>query len=230
MVSIASAAVAIIRAFWAVVRHPVATHWWPPNDKPTFVLTALTAVAASTFAALTYRLNRAQGIPILTLRAEATEIENIGKGPALNTCFTDSRGHVLRFIGSVAAGERRAVHLNVTFDMHSKYRLYYHDAQRGLIRRRMWRRSTVFRRSFGPGHREEFVNDFSSKSTLFRPRSAVRRRCGRRGNTTSNLLLGTIRETTGGAFKSRAHSGGGARSADGTGGASATSLDSMATN
>lgn len=149
----------------------MAHHWWPPNDKPTFAVGVAAVAAASFFAALQYRLNRAQGIPILTLHQgnNIVEIENIGKGAALNTCFTDSRGVVLHFIGSVAAGERRPVSLNVHFDINSKHRLYYHDTQLGLIRRRMWRRSTVFSRAFGPGHHPAFVNDFASKVYLVPP-------------------------------------------------------------
>src|SRR5262249_60686601 len=78
---------------WLVIRGPlVVHHWWPPNDKPTFAAGVAAAIAASFFAALQYRLNRAQGIPILTLHQgnNGVEIENIGKGASVNTCFTDS--------------------------------------------------------------------------------------------------------------------------------------------
>jgi hypothetical protein len=155
---------------WVAIREPILAHkWWPPSDKPTFAVGTLAAVAASAFAALTYRLNRAQGTPILRLHIatdeegnQQTEIENIGKGPALNTCFTGSKGELLRFIGSVGAGERRRQYLGaVDFEMHSKYQLYYHDAQRSLLGRRIWRRSTVYRRALGSEHQVAFVSDFA---------------------------------------------------------------------
>src|SRR5712692_6159873 len=126
---------------------------------------AVAGVAALTTLALAYwanRISRAQLLPILAARqsAEGVIAENIGNGAALNVCFTDSRGRVLRFLGSVASDDRVALPANVEFGLHEKHYLYYQDALRGFVRRRTWHRTLIQTRSFENAKEKRFIAQF----------------------------------------------------------------------
>jgi hypothetical protein len=138
-------------------RLAVAHNWWPPRDKAQWLANIAVALAATYFASLTYRLNRSRGTPILVLEHEgkdSTYIHNIGQGPAVNTFFTDSSDEVISFVGAISGGGRVPLPPKLTLDS-DRFRLYYHDVQRGIFGRRLWTRTTLHSKTFDFGHRTE---------------------------------------------------------------------------
>jgi hypothetical protein len=150
------------------------TSWWPPQDKLQWVTSVAVAIAASYWAALTYRLSRARGTPLLILESDGKDhvsVRNIGEGAALNTFLTDADDEVKEFVGSISGGDSRRLPHVPNFDIDHKYRLYYHEVQRGIFGRRLWTRTTLHSRSLvrGDVHREPFVTDHAHRIWLAPP-------------------------------------------------------------